>query len=370
MNIVISCVIGMMGLILMLINNKYIKKLGIIFFVIGISSIAALRPISSADTKTYEFYYNYSKSITHYSFLLGRNYFLWIENWYINLCSVFSKNGVSFRVFLFVVAFSINVISIFSLHNISEFYSKRNTNDAVLLVLFVTNYGFLYAYAAIRGGIAFAFSLLAISKYLQKKYIPGIISFLIAVAMHNSSIAVVLIILMLSVSHKRLTAKKCLYLLILALVCSLARIDVIITKFVVDKFSYLLSNKFIYQFGHYLLDAEITHDIKKGTVLIILQSIYLVQLYKNQIAENREIRAMMGVLIIGSYFAVLINDNATLRLTNYFTVYQIVLFVNYISNSKKREWKQFRNYQINCLIITVLLPVLNAVFILRYCSII
>ena len=363
------------GFLLLFLNNKKLNFFGLFLVLLGISYIASIRPETSADTQNYLRFYEESRSITNYSFSIGRTYHAWVEDWYLNFCSIFSKNGIDFRLYLFIVAFIINSVSIYAINKLTSLFTDNKVYFPALLLLYISNYGFLYSYVVIRGGLSFAFSILGIYYFLNKKYIKTILFVLVSVALHNYSLVIIAVLLLIKFGPKRLTAKTCAISFMILLAMAVLRVDVFFTNYVVRNFMSILNQSSLFSFSHYLQEAASSDGIKKGTVLILVQSLYITYLFRNEIDKSEQLSKYMFILIIGGAVSVLLNNNATARMSNYFTVYQIVLFMKYLSDNFYIDTSfggltiDRRVFYQTCMICAVF-PILNLIYILRYCSVI
>lgn len=374
MNTVFIIFLAMLGFTELFINNKYIKISGLIILAVVFSYICSIRPITSADTETYAFYYNEASHIGQLKYGFGRDYFPWIENWFINLCVLANKVGLTYRQFLFVIAFAFNIISSYSLYKIYKYrYSEcgRMHYFAIVLTQFFVNYGFLYSYVVIRGGLSFAFCLLSYTLLLKEKKIPALLSLVVAVALHNYSVIFVLIMIVMKINFKKTHMKFFMIIFIILFVMNLFRIDVWFTSILTGISSLFTGN--LLQVSHYLLDAEQTTSLKKGILLYLIQNIYLCIMYYK--IEDPKITNDFFVLLGGSLLAVLINDNATIRITNYFFAFQIMLYGKYLSILKESIDDQNRfiiskDGFVHSVIILIFIPVITFIYMLRYCSII
>lgn len=347
-------------------------SIGIIIFLY--SFLAAIRPLTSADTLTYKFYYDYSANIQSYRYSFGRNYFMWVEDWYINFCSFFSKLNVDYSLYLFIVAILILVISLYSLNRIFKILFNKG-NHLVIVTIFIHyifNYGFLYSYVVIRGGLSLAFSLLTFSFFLEKKWMKTVCFFSISYAFHNYSIIMLLIMSVFLLNWRMVNKRLVYFIFIILIILNLFRFDILFTDLIISTIGFLKDGTNIFQFGHYLMDAENMFNLKLGALFPLLESLFLSYLYKDNF-NDINIRRIFVVLILGSLINVLINDNATLRITNYFYILQTILFAKYIQKNVKNESTKLR---ISCLkypqilIVMVLIPLFNIIYILRYCSVI
>ncbi|MCB5662425.1 hypothetical protein LIQ79_17295, partial [Erysipelatoclostridium ramosum] len=95
-------------------GNKTLRTLGYITIIILFSYVCSIRSMDSADTTEYLNYYIKSANISQLKYGFGRDYYPWIENWYINFCWLCNKFGLNFSQFLFLVAFLFNSISLLS----------------------------------------------------------------------------------------------------------------------------------------------------------------------------------------------------------------------------------------------------------------
>ncbi len=373
MEVIFLVLLGITGVGMILVNNKSLRRVGMGILICVFSYICALRPETAADRETYYYYYVNSESIDEFFGGFGKDYFPWIENWYINFCHVFSSNGVSFEVFLFICAFIINALSLFSIFSICKEYGFEVKNGYYYLsviLLFFVNYGFLYGYVVIRGGLSFSLVLFTYLMFMRKKYFRAIVTGIIAVAFHNFSIVIVLILALSVIKIRKNHMSFFTVFFVVFLMCSLLRVDVLITNLLL-KVNVLFENEILLEATHYLLDSEQTRQIKKGIVLYLVQNIYLSYLYRrtSDVKDNN----LFLLLFVGSFIAIMINDNAVIRITNYFFVFQTVLYVKYFYKNfrylvTKRKFNKI--LLLHYLVITLVIPVATFYYMLRYCSVI
>lgn len=327
-----------------------------------------MRPMTSADTQTYAWYYEKSGNITDFKFGIGRDYFPWVENWFINY-GWFCNNvlHLDFRGYLFLCAMIFNTISLYSLISIVKTRYGKILNSGFILsivLLFVANFGILYSYVVIRGGISFAFCLLAYSYFLKNKKIKTALSMLIAILMHNYSIVFIPILFITKIRFKKNHMKLFITLFSILFVMSLFRFDVLFTKYL-QGVKELFSSE-LYGITHYLMDAQQVMTVRKGALLYLAQNIYIaILLYRSKEKCTSELL----ILLIGGLITALINDDGAIRITNYFYLFQIFLYGKYLLNDEV-DGSRSRAKTINSIVITILIPVVTLIFILRYCSII
>jgi len=373
MEVLFLVLLGITGISMILVNNKSLRRAGTGILLCVFSYVCAVRPETAADRETYYYYYVNSEFIDEYYFGFGKDYFPWIENWYINFCHVFSSNGVSFEVFLFICAFIINALSLYSLFSICKEYGIEVKNGFYYLsviLLFFVNYGFLYGYVVLRGGLSFSLVLFTYLLFMRKEYFNALVTGIIAVAFHNFSIVIVLLLVLNMIKISKNYMRFFTFFFVACLICSMLRVDVLITN-VLLKINVLFENDFLLEASHYLLDSEQTRQIKKGIVLYLVQNIYLAYLYRG----SRDVKDgyLFLILSVGSIIAITINDNAVIRITNYFFVFQIVLYVKYVYENfrylvMKRKFN--KKLLIHYSLITLIIPITTFYYMLRYCSVI
>lgn len=367
-------IIFILSILVLGVKNKSVTVVGLILISIIYAYFCSIRPLSSADTNTYAFYYYEASSVDSMNYGIGREYFPWVENWFINLCILANRMGLEFREFLFNTSLLFNVLTMWVLYEILRVIeSTRNIVNIFLIVFvqFFINFGFLYSYVVIRGGLSFAMCLLAYLYYLKENRIKSAVSFLIAIALHNYSIICLLILLILKLKFKNSHIKLYFILFILFAFLNVLRIDVWFTN-VLQGFSGLFSDTLL-PVTHYILDAEQTESVKKGMLLYLIQNIYLSYLFYDSV--DVKLNNYFMVLIVGSLIALLINDNAVIRITNYFFIFQTFLYARYFIETKifinnKSSLLISRRQLVNLFVSIFLLPLLTLIYMLRYCSII
>lgn len=362
--LLIVVVVGV-GILFVAIGDRKVQTLGIILMIIVFSYICAIRPLTSSDTINYFNYYNKSRSITQFHWGIGRDYNPWTENWYINFCWLMNRIGLSFTQFLFVTSFLFNVISIFSIISIyKSLYQGENRYRGLIsiLSLFVAQYGILYSYVVVRGALALSFCLLAFARLVKRKYFSCGIFVFLAIAFQNFSWVFLAIIALLLPIIKRRNNKLLLLLYLAFIAMSVFRIDIVITRLLsnVSLLSNIFSNEAYYDRQNF------SYGLQKGMLLFLFQNVYLLYLLWNE--DKGKIDNYFNILTIGSILATTINSNATIRITNYFFVFQLFLYAEYFNS--KSFYEDGKEKLINSIIITIAIPVLSAIYMLRYCSII
>ncbi|MFR6294926.1 MAG: hypothetical protein ACLUKP_13215, partial [Thomasclavelia ramosa] len=156
---------------------------------------------------------------------------------------------------------------------------------------------------------------------------------------------------------------------VLLILLSLMRVDIYFTSFFGTLFNTITKG---YSAANvYLSDVSFAGGIKKSILLFLIQNIYLLYLYWNE-EDNYTYEFLL--LLIGGIIAVLINDNAVVRATNYFFVFQLFLYIQYLMKYKLShrlyEMKVNKKFFYNSVIIIMVIPMFTMIYILRYCSII
>jgi membrane protein len=206
---------------------------------------------------------------------------------------------------------------------------------------------------------------------LKRKKLPAILAMVAAIALHNYSVIFLCIWIISLFRFKKSHIKFFTTIFVILLVMNIFRIDVLFTN-MLQRIPALFTGNLL-QISHYLLDAEQTTSLKKGILLYLIQNIYLCSLYYKN--DTPEITNDFVILLIGSFLAVLINDNAVIRVTNYFFVFQIMLYGKYISGLRasmedQRTFIMTKKCFVHSIIIILVIPTVTFVYMLRYCSII
>ncbi len=365
LTILLIVVVVVVCVLLVAIGDRKVQTLGIILMIIVFSYVCAIRPLTSSDTTNYYNYYNKARSITQFHWGIGRDYNPWTENWYINFCWLMNRIGFSFTQFLFFTSFLFNTISIFSIISIYKtLYQDENRYRGLIsiLSLFVAQYGILYSYVVVRGALALSFCLLSVARLVKKKYISCGLFVFLAIAFQNFSWVFLPIIVLLLPHFKRRNNKLLFLCYFASIALSVIRVDIILTRLLsnISILSNLFANEAYYD------SQNISYGLQKGMLLFLTQNVYLLYLLRSE--YERKVNNYFNILTIGSILATTINSNATIRITNYFFVFQLFLYAEYFNSMT--FYKGGKEKAINSIIITIVIPVLSAIYMLRYCSII
>lgn len=371
LSLLLIVILVLYGVGLIRIGNEKLQIVGMLILIATFSYICSIRPLDSADTENYYNYYRMSQNISEFHFGFGRDYSRWVENWYINLCWLANLVKLTFSQFLFLVAFFFGVLSMYSVNAIYDTLSdgrKKMTGYLSIIALYYSNFGILYSYVVIRGGLSFALCLLAYTFLQRKKYLRSILIFLCSIALHRFSIIAIAVLALLKINFKKKHTKLLLCAFTILVVLSLLRIDIYFTRFL---------NTLTVTFASLFKDTNYFNAVgdtgaKKGILLYLLQNLYLMYLVGN--SKKQYNTNIFFVLLAGSIIAVFANDNATIRIANYFFVFQLYLYAEYLIDAKaKKPTAARRNEEVervmNQTLITIAIPAFTAIYMLRYCGI-
>lgn len=359
--LLILVVIGI-SILFLAVGDTKIQIISLLAIICVLSYICSVRSLNSADTSNYFHYYKIGRDITKFYFGLGRDYNPWVENWFINFCWLCNYLGFSFAQFLFIVAFLVNSISLFSIVSIyREFYPEDNKLYGIIsvIILFFSQYGILYAYVAIRGGLALALCLLSFCCFTKRRYFGGILSVVAAIALQNFSWVFLIVLFIYVLRINKRDNKVLLALFLLLLIFAFVRVDIVITRWLSGSsaFTSIFSNDAYYD------QSDTSYGIKKGILLYLFQNIYLLYLLKDRF--DKKTNNLFIIILVGSIISATISSNATIRISNYFLVFQVFLYSEYLT---KRD--NSKEAVVHSIIITVLIPVISSIYMLRYCGII
>lgn len=362
LSILLILVIFIISILLISVGDKKLRTISIVAIICVLSYICSIRPLDSADTINYLHYYNIGKNLTEFHLGLGRDYNPWVENWFINLCWLCNLIGLSFKQFLFVMAFMINGLSVFSIVSIYKtFYPENNKMYGIINILFllISQYGILYAYVAIRGGLAFALCLFSFKCFVQKKFFGGALSVVAAISIQNFSWVFLIILFIYELRINKRNNKLLTVLFFLLLVFAIIRVDIVITRLIsrTALFANIFSNDAYYN------QNDMDYGIKKGILLCLVQNIYLLYLLKDRF--NGKINNLFIIILTGSFIDATISSNSTIRIANYFIVFQLLLYSEYLNCHIDSKEGMFHS-----VIITVVIPILSSIYMMRYCGIV
>lgn len=170
---------------------------GILFFVF--LCMIAFRPSTVRDTAAYIDLFNYMDSY-QFSLGFGRPEFGAagdMEIGFVNLCKLTSLLSSSYQFFFFIVALlTVGVGSFASILISTSMNDAPTTQYRVLpvFILFVSYYGFMYTGIVLRAGLAISFCMLSYAMIFRKRYIFGLISFVLAFSFHISALIFLIVL--------------------------------------------------------------------------------------------------------------------------------------------------------------------------------
>lgn len=166
--------------------------IGILFLY---SLLIALRPLDTKDTLAYVNLYNQIDGLVLPAFGLFSKV-KGIEYGFIVLMKIMSFFCIPYQLFLFILAFSTNLlIYSFFTYFIKVYYPSlfEKSNILIIILLFyICSYGLMYSGVAIRAGLSVGVMLLGIRILEQKHIKSAILLMLIAFSFHKMCIVILI----------------------------------------------------------------------------------------------------------------------------------------------------------------------------------
>lgn len=292
----------------------------ILFVLVLFSLMMGLRPVNSKDTLQYITIFDNLKGNVELGFSLFQKY-KGFEYGFIYLIKFFQLFSNNYRIFFFLVALTINLISFYSLEKIcySDSIKKVNGGSFFLLFLYIGSYGLLYSGIAIRAGLSLAFGLLVIVFFMKFKYAKGIIFLLLSFAFHRMGLIFLLIFLIIKL-FPQLNKKTYIYVYICLVFLFLTGFSNYIFQAFLSIISYLFAVLNINGFSSYLNVTETAIGIID--VYWILYTLSLILLFN----KNKAYRVLLNVAMFGMIIIVFLHGiRAINRVYDYFFILSIPL---------------------------------------------
>ncbi|MBI9094579.1 MAG: EpsG family protein [Sphaerochaeta sp.] len=283
---------------------------GILFF--AFLCMIAFRPSTVRDTIPYIDLFNYMDSY-QFTFGFGRPEFGAagdMEIGFANLCKVTSLISSSYQVFFFIVALLTVGVGTFAAILISTSMNDAPTTQYRVLpafILFVSYYGFMYTGIVLRSGLAISFCMLSYAMIYRKRYIFGLISFLLAFSFHSSA----LIFLIVLVSYLFLpTVKIRTYRIISLSIMGLyiLRVFDFFVGLVIQFTRFLATQVSFPSFIEYHLSLDYRGSSFLKTILFFMvEFVYLTFCFNDTISkqQKKNLNAILVVSIIAGLFGFL-----------------------------------------------------------------
>ena len=151
------------------------KTVFLLFNILTISFLMALRPLEVADTLGYVEIYEQSDAINELSFRFGLRY-KGIEYCFVKLMSIFKKLGFHFRVFFGIISSLTCYLMISGMSRCEKAITHRKSSNLITIwTIFLFYCGMHYCGIAIRSGLSIALGLCAVADWHEKKKIRSIL---------------------------------------------------------------------------------------------------------------------------------------------------------------------------------------------------
>lgn len=332
------CNICMLALVLLLYANIYPKIIKyresvIISIVIIYSVVIAIGPNTVPDKSGYEFIFSLI-SITHdYGFdLFDEVYtveygFLY---WIIIIKTIINDSG------FFYFCNTLCTVGVFmcAIKRIDMMLNLR-INRALLLAMYVSYYGVYYNSIAIRQGLAMSMCVLALSYFLEKKYIIAVILLFIGFLFHRLAILGIFTIFCYYFAKKRIISEKVYFgVLVLLLAKYLFDTSTGINPLIYDLLLMVLSILNLDTvYGAWLEDMSGLMSAMSVTNLYVF---FLVGCVCWVSRKNENMRPFVFICYTGLLISVLLaNMKASCRIYDFFLFYYLIILTS--AQIKKRE---------------------------------
>lgn len=161
------------------------KTVFLLFNILTISFLMALRPLEVADTLGYVEIYEQSDAINELSFRFGLRY-KGIEYCFVKLMSIFKKLGFHFRVFFGIISSLTCYLMISGMSRCEKAITHRKSSNLITIwTIFLFYCGMHYCGIAIRSGLSIALGLCAVADWHEKKKIRSILLLVCSICMHS-----------------------------------------------------------------------------------------------------------------------------------------------------------------------------------------
>ncbi|MBU1093000.1 MAG: EpsG family protein [Firmicutes bacterium] len=239
---------------------------------------------------------------------------------YFNL--FFSKSGIGFQLYLFIIASFIVIV-------ISKLYKKYSKNIILSFYLFVTLGLFAMTMSGIRQSLAVTISIIAFMFLMNNKKLLFICLVILATFFHNSAIIFLVVYLVKDFEMKKFKA-IILYVISLTSYFALSILIPLVTN--------IIPERYLERYLH--LEVNINPLV---IVVYLLIPLAVLIIWKPTIKPNLS-DSLISKLLLLSFFSVVIYFFATEislfeRLIYYFMVFTTILIPNVIMDIKNKHLK-------------------------------
>lgn len=339
------------------IREKQRKYIILILNVVA-SVLFAFRPVMTKDTAGYIDAFEQVGNFSGLGFSFLQKY-QGYEYGYIYLMKIFRLFSNNYRCFFFIISFIGLWLAIYSLCFLTNkcwIGEENRILSGGVLTFYIANFGFLYNGISVRAGLTLGLGLLAIVRLINKKYIRGMLLFIIAFSIQRTSILFVAIYLVIKfIPALKQKAHLVLWAISGAMLFSGfgnwgftyigALMDSLFTKYSISGYSAFLQT----------LDTSIG-----------LRDVYMWLLYGFLvvISDNRKyIQKYLNVVMIGVLVIVFLHGvRAIARVYDMFFLFSIPLMASYyyrLGNHKQNVFYKYKDVGIAALVC------MNAILMLR-----
>ncbi|WP_335673858.1 EpsG family protein [[Clostridium] symbiosum] len=303
--------------------TKRTKKILILFFILILSSLMAIRPETVADTGNYIKIYNQVSELDMNEFHFGKR-FEGIEYAFAWIMKGFSYFFATPRAFFFVCAISTSMLLMYGFCSCEKYINpEKEPHIFPTWTLFLCYFGLHYCGIAIRGGVSIGLGMCAMAYALHKKKVRAFVFFVASICIHSISILFLVIYIIIFIFPR---VGKEYYILIwnLLFLCLFFNIG----KIGISSGSEILLSLFlrigIQGFDGYLSRMDFNVGITDWYMLCVTGLILLCGFRKNEHAAQFQKVVLVGLIIISVAYPI----RAINRAYDYFLFFLVPLIAS------------------------------------------
>lgn len=317
-----------------LLEIKFPKKINITlfgFFTILFSVLVASRPINVPDTEAYLQIYKNIDIYTKYPVINLIVYQFDVEMGFVKFIQIFKRIfGENDRFFLFAVPLLNISLTTIAFKKIINHINEERPRDIyikkysfiLMLCLYTSYFGLMYNGIVLRASFTLSLSLLALTMYMEKKYLRMVVLLILAVTFHRMALIGLVIIVIFKympiLKHKT-------YVIIwgILLIMGLLQIGDIIIITTIDILYFIVTKVSVLStFSHYLDNYVINAQI--GFKNLFFYAIgFILLIWK---VESKIFFKLLNIFYSGLFLMTFINNIAgASRIYDFMTFYMIIL---------------------------------------------
>lgn len=302
--------------------------------------VIVFRPIYLSDTAVYNERFHLISDKVLYHFSLGREPITDFEYFFVYLVQFSKKILDNFYFFNFIVTLLMLLSFVFATKLLTRVILKDSSvmNHPLFLLLFFPYFGLYYNAVVLRGGLALGLTYLAFVIIIQRKYVLGAGSDMLAFLFHRMGIIGWSIPVLYHLSPAIRSKKK--YFICCMLITLMWMIEYN-TMFMLNFFRILIkyiSNLLpaLSDYSNYLMD-----DYQKGVLFVITQSVFLLNsfyLIKSSFIVRKETSKLYETYLFGLIIMVIgMRFKFISRIVDYFLFLSVPLNYFSIALSEKKK---------------------------------